>query len=323
MKISGFTFVKNASKLYIPAKEAILSILPICDEFVIALGDNDSDDNTLELINSIGSDKIRIVHTVWDTSTYTRNTEFARQTDIAKQNCTGDWLFYIQCDEAIHESNLSVIKAACEHFNQQKEVEGFLFNYYHFWGDYKHYHNDHVWYKKEIRVIRNDSKIHSWKDAQSFRWFEQHDGTFEDYQKKEGCRKLNVIELKAYIFHYGYVRPPALMTKKTKKNSNSYRGEEATASFMKNEPDTHDYGPLHKLNTFNGEHPRVMEDWINKHDWDNLLQYNGSRNSNRPKHKHEKTKYRVVSWIENNLIGGRVIGGFKNYNIVGKFDMEE
>ena len=86
MKISGFTFVKNASKLYIPAKEAILSILPICDEFVIALGDNDSDDNTLELINSIGSDKIRIVHTVWDTSTYTRNTEFARQTDIAKQN---------------------------------------------------------------------------------------------------------------------------------------------------------------------------------------------------------------------------------------------
>ena len=45
MKISGFTFVKNASKLYIPAKEAILSILPICDEFVIALGDNDDDDN--------------------------------------------------------------------------------------------------------------------------------------------------------------------------------------------------------------------------------------------------------------------------------------
>lgn len=319
MKISGFTFVKNASKLYIPAKEAILSILPICDEFVIALGDSDPDDDTMEIIASIGSDKIRIVHTVWDTSTYTKNTEFARQTDIAKEHCNGDWLFYIQCDEAIHEANLSLVKLACEKFHMQKEVEGFLFKYYHFWGDYKHYHDDHVWYKKEIRVIRNDAEIHSWKDAQSFRWFEQHGGEYEDYQKKEDCRKLNVIELDAYIFHYGYVRPPHLMTKKTKKNSNSYRGEVATNEFMKDEPDAHDYGPLNKLKRFDGEHPNVMNDWIGKHDWGNQLQFEGVRNPNRPRHKHEKAKYKLVSWIENNIIGGKVIGGFKNYNIIGKF----
>jgi len=320
MTISGFTFVKNASKLYIPAKEAILSVLPICDEFVIAIGDNDEDDTTMDIINSIGSDKIKIVRTEWDTETYAKNTEFARQTDIAKDNCTGDWLFYIQCDEAIHENDLPKVKSACEKYLDQSEVEGLLFKYYHFWGDYQHYHDDHVWYKKEIRVIRNDSKIHSWKDAQSFRKFETFDGSFEDYQKKEDSAKLNVIELDAHIYHYGYVRPPAMMTKKNKKNSDSYRGEEATKDFMKGKPDAHDYGPLNKLKEFTGEHPSVMSDWMNLHDWQDQLQYTGGRNPARPKHKHEKAKYKVVSWVENSLNGGRVIGGFKNYNILGKYD---
>ena len=104
MKISGFTFVKNADKLYIPVKQSILSILPLCDEFVIALGDNDPDDRTEEFIKEINSPKIKIVHTKWDTKTFYKNTEFARQTDIAKSECTGDWLFYIQSDEAVHEN---------------------------------------------------------------------------------------------------------------------------------------------------------------------------------------------------------------------------
>jgi len=318
MKISGFTFVKNAGKLYIPAKEAILSVLPICDEFVIAVGDNDEGDPTLELIKSIDSEKIKIIHTVWDTDTYTMNTEFARQTDIAKAECTGDWLFYIQCDEAVHEDDLMKVKSACEQFHHDQEVEGFLFKYYHFWGDYDHYHDDHVWYKKEIRVIRNTKEIHSWKDAQSFRWFDSHDGSFQDYQKKEDSRKLRVVELDAYVYHYGYVRPPLMMTNKTRKNSDSYRGKEATDEFMKDEPDRFDYGPLHKLVRFNKRHPEVMKEWISKHDWKDQLQYSGSRNRNRPKHKHEKLKYRVVTWLENTLNGRRVIGGFKNYEVLKK-----
>ena len=316
MKISGFTFVKNAGKLYIPAREAILSVLPICDEFVIAVGDNDTDDPTMDIINSIGSDKIKVIHTEWDAETYTRNTEFARQTDIAKASCTGDWLFYIQCDEAIHENELTIVKDACERFKDDLEVEGFLFSYYHFWGDYAHYHDDHVWYKKEIRIIRNCKEIHSWKDAQSFRWFASHNGTFEDYQKKEESRKLKVVELDAHIFHYGYVRPPMMMTSKTRKNSDSYRGQEATNEFMKNEPDRFDYGPLHKLEKFSKTHPSVMKDWIAKHDWKDQLQYSGGRDRNRPKHKHERTKYRMITWLENKLNGRKVIGGFKNYDLL-------
>lgn len=311
MKISGFTFIKNGDKLYIPTKESILSILPICDEFVIALGDCDEDDRTEELIASINSPKIKIVRTTWDTKKFPKNTEFAHQTDIAKENCTGDWLFYLQCDEAIHEDDLEKIKSACKSELTNLKVDGFLFKYLHFWGDYNHYHLSHVWYNREIRIVRNLPEIHSWKDAQSFRKFDSWNGTFEDYQRKEGTEKLKVKELDIHVYHYGYVRPPILMTKKRKVSSTSYHGE--NASEANSVPDLYDYGPLNKLTKFGGTHPATMSEWMKKFDWENELQYTGKRNPNRPVLKHEKPKYVLLSWLENNLRGGRPIGGFKNY----------
>lgn len=311
MKISGFTFIKNGDKLYIPTKESILSILPICDEFVIALGDCDADDKTEELIASINSSKIKIVRTVWDTQAFPKNTEFAHQTDIAKEHCTGDWLFYLQCDEVIHENDLETIKNACSTEVNNHEVDGFLFKYLHFWGDYNHYHLSHAWYNREIRIIRNLPEIHSWKDAQSFRKFDSWNGTFKDYQRKEGSEKLKVKELNVHVYHYGYVRPPVLMTKKRKVSSTSYHGE--NASEANTVPELYDYGPLNKTTDFKGTHPETMTEWMKKFDWKDQLQYTGKRNRNRPILKHEKPKYVLVSWLENNLRGGKSIGGFKNY----------
>lgn len=313
MTISGFTFIKNASKLYIPVKESIQSILPICDEFIIAIGDNDPDDDTEKIIQSIKSDKIRIINTVWDTKAFPKNTEFARQTDIAKAHCNGDWLFYIQADEAIHEEKLDMIKNKCEQYFEDKRVEGFLFDYYHFWGNYERYHYSHSWYKKEIRIIRNEPSIHSWKDAQSFRRFRKWEGTFEDYQKTADSQKLSVVQLDAHVFHYGYVRPPKLMTEKRKVNSRSYHGK--LTKLIESLDDVYDYGNLSHLKKFEGTHPAIMKDWIAKFDWEHELRYI-NRKTNRDQFKHERLKYRLLSFIENYFNGGKVIGGFENYNKV-------
>ena len=186
MKISGFTFLRNASKLFYPVRESILSILPLVDEFVVALGDCEEDDDTEEILASIGSDKLRIVHTTWDTIKFPRNAEYARQTDIAMQHCTGDWLFYIQSDEVIHEEDHAEILHACNKYLDVPEVEGFLFHYRHFWGDYEHCHNSHALYPKEIRLVRRRSDIHSWKDAQYFRLIPNYTGVWTDYFNKEG-----------------------------------------------------------------------------------------------------------------------------------------
>ena len=193
MKISGFTFAKNASKFYFPIKESITSILPIVDEFVVALGDCDQDDDTLALIKSIGSEKIKIVDTVWDSVKYPDNTLYAQQTDLAKSKCNGDWLFYIQCDEVMHEKHLDTVVKACEEYYNQERVEGFLFNYRHFWGDYNHYFKAHSWYPREIRIVRNLPETHSWRDAQSFRLFETFNDGFSEYLRKDGTRKLTLF----------------------------------------------------------------------------------------------------------------------------------
>ena len=113
-KISGFSMGRNTAKLYYPVKQSIESILPLVDEFVFALGDCEADDRTRAEIESINSDKVKIIDTVWDLQKYPRGMEHAHQTDIAREACSGDWLFYLQADEVVHENDLPVIRKRCD-----------------------------------------------------------------------------------------------------------------------------------------------------------------------------------------------------------------
>lgn len=311
MKISGFSMVKNAGKLYYPVRESILSALPLVDEFVIAIGDNDPDDNTRDIVESIGSDKVKIIDTVWDLERYPRGTENAHQTDLAKSHCTGDWLLYLQADEVIHEDDIPAIRETCIMHLHDRSIDGLLFKYRHFWGDYDHYHRSHVWYRKEIRIIRNDPEIHSWESAQSFRRIPGFDG--KNYRQQEGTYRLNVAPVDAWIYHYGWVRPPALMQKKTKALDTIHKGADKVEELEKRRYYDFDYGPLDRLALFDGTHPAVMKEWIEKFDWQDELQYSGKIPSHRKKHKHERCKYRILTFIEERLFGGRTIGGFRNY----------
>ncbi|TDT70614.1 hypothetical protein EV215_1165 [Hypnocyclicus thermotrophus] len=316
MLISGFSMIKNASKLYYPIKEAVMSILPIVDEFVIAIGDCDEGDNTRELIESIGSDKIKIIDTVWDLEKYPNGMENAHQTDIAKKACSGEWLFYLQADEVVHEKYLDTIVNACKKYKDDKNIEGFLFKYKHFWGDYDHYHISHGWYPKEIRIIRNNPEIHSWESAQSFRRIPNFDEI--NYRQQEGTYKLKVIEIDAYIYHYGWVRPPQYMQAKKQALDTVHKGSKKVAEIYKNAPKEFDYGPLNKLAVFKESHPKVMKKWIEKFDWKDKLQYSGKPNPYRKKHKHEKLKYKILTFVEQKILGGKQLGGFRNYILLKK-----
>jgi len=310
---------KNAHKLYYPMRYAVESILPIVDEFVVALGDSDPDDTTRSEILNIGSDKIRIIDTVWDIDTYPRGMEHAHQTDIAKNACTGDWLFYLQSDEVIHEKYLPVIKERCEELYDDKDVEGLLFRYRHFWGDYHHVQDSHCWYRKEIRIIRNDPDIHSWQSAQSFRRIPDFDGF--NYRRSERTFKLKVADVDAEVFHYGWVRPPGIMTSKIKAFSMNHRGKQLVEGQEKQGVFRvlFDYGNLKKLTRFNGTHPRVMAPWIARFDWGDQLRYRGHPPTRNPvKNKHDRLKYRILSWIEKNLLFGLRLGEFHNYVRVRK-----
>jgi len=314
MKISGFTMGKNALKLYYPMRHSIESILPLVDEFIVVLGDSDEDDRTREEVEAIGNPKIRIVDTIWDIEKFPRGMEHAHQTDLAKKWCTGDWLFYLQSDEVVHEKDLDTIRKRCRELVFDKEVEGLLFRYRHYWGDYEHLQDSHCWYRKEIRIIRNLPEIHSWESAQSFRRIPNFAGL--NYRQQQGTYKLKVAEVDAEIFHYGWVRPPTVMQNKIKAFSVNHRGrkrvEELEASHHFDQ--VFDYGNLSKLTRYKGTHPEVMGPWIEGFYWKGQLRFSGPSTSQNPvRSKHDLFKYRTISWIEKNLLGGRRLGEFKNY----------
>lgn len=304
MRISGFTMVRNADKYYFPIKESILSILPIVDEFIVALGDCDNDDKTKEQIESINSDKLRIIDRVWNEKDFVDGKIFANETDFALSQCSGDWCFYLQADEVIHEKDLNLIKESCEKYLNTPIVDGLLFKYYHFFGDYNHYLPFHGWYKNEIRIVRGNTGIYSYKDAQSFR-------------KKEN-EKLNVVEIDAHIYHYGWVRPPEIMQSKKKEQDSMHHGKIKINTDYQAKPCEFEFGALGLTPVFTGTHPSVMSNLISKIFWKYKLNYSKKSKLERSHMKHEKIKYRLLSFFENNLLGGRNLGGFKNYILLKK-----
>ena len=255
MKESGFTFVKNALKYGYPVVESITSILPVVDEMIVCLGD--SEDDTNALIGSIGSDKIRLVHSVWDSSLKEGGKVLAVETDKAMDATAADadWLFYIQADEVVHEQYHETILNAMRKYLDDKNVEGLLFNYLHFYGSYKYIGDGRRWYSKEIRVIRNNKDIRSYRDAQGFRWKDD--------------LKLNVKLIDAYIYHYGWVRNPLTMQQKFHDFSKLWTGDAAKG----NEPDNKsrnqefDYSAIDSVTEFTGTHPIVMKEKVATEDW--------------------------------------------------------
>jgi len=309
MKISGFSFVRNGVKLYYPIVESIQSILPIVDEFIITVGSSDPDDDTREQIVKINNPKIKIIDTEWEEKYFKKGVINAMQTNIAIDACTGDWLFYLQADEVVHEKYLPIIQKRCVELFDVDEVEGLLFGYKHFWGDYSHYHTGHGWYPYEIRIIRNKPNIYSWQSAQSFRRFDFYDNP----RQETGHHKLRVALAGAEIYHYGWVRPPHLMQNKKRALDTVHWGIARAREVYDKSPQEFDYGPLDLLEIFTGTHPQLMQNRIASMDWHDKLQYSGKRNPYREPHKHERLKYRLLSFMEKHLTGNKQIGGFKNY----------
>ena len=242
MKISGFTFVKNAKEFGLPVVESIKSLLPLVDEYIVNVGQPDLD-KTENLIRSIRNKKIKIIRSEWNSNYTEKMRLFAVQTNIAMYNCSGDWLFYLQADEVIHENDYTKILNAIREVNKDKRIEGLLFRFFHFWANGNFILDSFVHYQREVRVIRNFLGISSYKDAQGFRV----DG-----------HKLHVKNSGASIYHYGYTLNPEQAEKKARYNSYLYRKDKN----YKEIPDAKNF--YYKVNPyfirpFKGTHPQVMK----------------------------------------------------------------
>ena len=288
MKVCGFTIVRNAVKYDYPVVESITSILPLCDEFIILAGN--SDDSTLDLLRHIDSEKIRIIPSIWDDTLKEGGKVLAAETNKALDLIPEkyDWVFYLQADEVVHEKYHDAIYSSMKHFLDDKKVEGLLFNYTHFYGTYNYVADSRKWYRNEIRVIRNDKSIRSYRDAQGFR--------------KNG-KKLKVKKVDAFIYHYGYVKNPKTMQIKALDFHRLWHDEEWIRNNFK-PGELFDYSEIDSLKLFEGIHPAVMTERINNTNWNIKLDF-----SNRKFNQKEKFFY-----LFEKITGYRLFE-YKNYSI--------
>ncbi|MBW6491981.1 MAG: hypothetical protein K0B15_12395 [Lentimicrobium sp.] len=289
MKVSGFTFIRNAIKFDYPVVEAITSVLPLCDEFVVAVGN--SEDNTRGLIEGIGSPKIRIIDTIWDDTLREGGHVLALETDKAFDavRAESDWAFYIQGDEVLHEQYLEPMKQAMQQWKDHSEVEGLLLNYLHFYGSYDYVGDSRRWYRREVRVIRNNKAIRSYRDAQGFRL---------------NNRPLRVKAVDATMYHYGWVKHPDFQQAKQEYFHKLWHDDEwvekkiPKAAFF-------DYSGIDSLALFSGSHPEVMKARIASGNWQFTFD---------PLKKKLPLKSRFLHSIEK-LTGWRP-GEYRNYRMI-------
>ncbi|GIW39599.1 MAG: hypothetical protein KatS3mg076_0176 [Candidatus Binatia bacterium] len=281
MRLSGFTFVRDAETLGYPVEASIRSILPLCDEFVVVLGR--SSDRTEALLERIGSPKLRILRTEWDPELARAGAVYALQTDIGLHACRGDWAFYLQADEVLHERFLPVVEKALVRLDGEPRVEGLLFDFLHFFGDYRHVQTSHNWYGREVRLVRTGRGIHAWHDAQGFRRW---------------GRKLRVAHSGACIFHYGWVHPCGGLWRKAEARRRGYGLPARSCAAPRG------HGRLRGIVPFRGTHPETMRDRIGSASWS--LRPSGET------YKHDRLGVRLLSFVENRLVGRR-IGERRNY----------
>jgi glycosyltransferase involved in cell wall biosynthesis len=248
MKVSGFTFLRNGQKLGYPFVESIRSILPIVDEFVVALGP--CEDDTEKVLRAIGDPKIRIIPTQWNERIQpdysVKGFVYGQQKSIALFNCTGDWAFYLEADEVVHENDLAKIRAAMRKHLGDERVEALVFDYLHFYGNANTYVWSPGWYRSEVRVIRNT--IPAWSSEALF--FNVVDG-----HKKS--RYPRATHTGVTIYHYGWVRSEAQMNLKAAA-VHKYWDEKPAAEVDYSKIDTA------TLKLFTGTHPKVVQDWLPK-----------------------------------------------------------
>jgi glycosyltransferase involved in cell wall biosynthesis len=289
MFISGFTIARNVVKADYPIREAIYSILPLCDEIIVAVGE--SEDDTLAYIKSFNEPKIKIIETIWDDNLREGGKVLAIETDKAKQaiNPKADWCLYIQADECLDDRSIEGLKLQLEKYKDNKAVEGLLFDYTHFFGSYDYVGDSRNWYRHEIRVVKNWSNIKSYKDAQGFRI----DG-----------RKLNVKKANAIMFHYGWVKNPQLQLEKLKQARKLWHSDE----FIQNEyqnMQAFDFSQVDSLKTYHGHHPEVMKARIAAQNWD--FQFDTKRKNMSFK---KRLLYAIEQWT------GVRLGEYKNYQLI-------
>lgn len=300
MKISAFSYVRNGFSYGVPFIESLQSVLPLCDELVVAVGD--STDGTREAIDNLQNSKIKIIDTIWDEQSTKAGKIFALQANIAFQGISPDtdWVIHIQADEVLHEKDYDLILDSIKKASKIPMIEGFLQPFLHFWGDYNNIRNSRRVHRHEIRIFKYNPNIRAYRDSQGFRTFKSMEHYINGTEKGT---KLKVAYLDAPIYHYNGVRSSENMILKIN-NFIYYYGQ--SNEILEEQPEqSFNYHLIDRVTKFKGSHPAVMLKKISEYNY--VFTHDSSQAI-------WKTKDKILQPIED-LLKIR-FGEYKNYILV-------
>lgn len=246
MRISGLTIARRVVDLKYPFEESLRSLLPLVDELIVNVGDDDEE--TWEAVQKLADPKIIAFRSVWDL-TKRDGLALSEETNKALAKCGGDWAVYLQADEVLHEDDLPALRAAMQ-ANLTTGVEAFSLLYYHFYGSFDLYQDDpRRWYRRATRIVRLGQGIVSAGDACAFLC-----------QDREAWRQPRRRRLGARVYHYGHVRPPHERLRKQRNLERMYHDEQWLAHHRLplDEDPRALYTDTRHLRVFTGRHPAVM-----------------------------------------------------------------
>lgn len=249
MYVSGLTILRNAVRLGYCFEESIRSALPICDEFIVVVGD--SDDGTPAAVRAMNEPKIRIVDTTWSNRVEPRRYVLSQQTNIGLHMCRGDWAVYLQANEVLHETSLPVLSKLMEEHNDDSRVEALLLERLVFWGDFEHYINVYPnRFKFSPRIVRPYCGMYAVRDAMSF-------AVFDRFGLKG--RYPNAIDTGQDLYRYSWVLDPDQVRLKHERAVHlaGSGGRAVTGDFF------YTHLPKQHVARFRGPHPDVMRERAN------------------------------------------------------------
>lgn len=224
-----------------PFIQSIQSILPIVDEFIVALGP--CDDDTEEMLVSLQEPKLKIIHTQWNEKMKDRGYVYGQQKMIAQFNCTGDWAFYLEADEVVHEDDLERIVDAMKRYRDDDEVEALLFDYIHFYGNQNSYLWSPGWYRRAPRIIKNSIRSYA------------PDGLFWlVLEKNKIGRYPKAAHTGATMYHYGWIRSEEQMNLKSAQVQQYWDKKHTQIDYSQI--------PQSIICEFKGVHPEIVQKWL-------------------------------------------------------------
>lgn len=276
MKVSGFSFVRDALRLGYPVEESIRSALPLCDEFIVAVGQGD--DGTLERLQAMDEPKLRLIETCWNEQARQHGFVYGQQKMIAQYNCTGDWAFYLEADEVLHEAELEATHAAMRRYLEDREVEALVFDYHHFYGSPDHVMNTARVYRRAARIIRNDIRTIA---PDGLYWAVIKDRTWYGSRNKRRNRYPLAAPTGTHIYHYGNCRHERYLKRKAEIVNQYWQDGGWDDHYGDVDADT--------VVPFHGDHPAIIRGWLAEHA-NPQLRLNPDHQLTRRERKHRFTR---------------------------------